>query len=283
MALRGKAPEEIQKRLKALFWGKEGVGKTTCAIQFPKPYLIDTERGAENKEYVDILTTGGGAVFQTSDFDELMAEVKELLTTKHDYKTLIIDPLTTVYDDLLLKAEAKHGTEFGKHVMEAGKSMKRLINLILRLDMNVILTCHAKNQYGAGMALMGETYDCYKKLGHLLDLVFEVQVRGKQRVGVVRKTRVQGFEEGDQFQFSYGHIADVYGRDILERVVTPEKLASNEQVSEVKRLIDLLKIDNETVDKWLSKANASSFEEMNEVSILRCIEFLNKKIKGDDK
>ena len=37
--LRGKKPETIEKRLKALFYGPAGVGKTTCAIQFPKPYL----------------------------------------------------------------------------------------------------------------------------------------------------------------------------------------------------------------------------------------------------
>ena len=37
MALRGKKPEAIQKRLKALFFGLPGVGKTTAAIQFPRP------------------------------------------------------------------------------------------------------------------------------------------------------------------------------------------------------------------------------------------------------
>ena len=46
MALRGVKPEKIQKRLKALFYGNSGVGKTTASINFPKPYLIDTEKGA---------------------------------------------------------------------------------------------------------------------------------------------------------------------------------------------------------------------------------------------
>lgn len=48
MALRGVKPTAIQKRLKALFYGAAGVGKTTAAISFPSPYLIDTEKGAEN-------------------------------------------------------------------------------------------------------------------------------------------------------------------------------------------------------------------------------------------
>ncbi|HHX4254290.1 TPA: AAA family ATPase [Legionella anisa] len=51
MALRARKPETIEKRLKVLFYGDAGVGKTTAAIQFPKPYLIDTEKGAENDQY----------------------------------------------------------------------------------------------------------------------------------------------------------------------------------------------------------------------------------------
>src|SRR6185503_1106674 len=124
MGLRGIKPEAIQKRLKALFYGGAGVGKTTAAIQFPSPYLIDTEKGAENDQYTKLLKKSGGVVFQTSDFDELMKEVKALLTEKHEYKTLIIDPLTTIYNDLLDKSAIKNKTDFGRHYSEANKQIK---------------------------------------------------------------------------------------------------------------------------------------------------------------
>ncbi len=42
MALKGKKPHEIEKRLKLLLYGRAGVGKTMTAIQFPQPYVIDT-------------------------------------------------------------------------------------------------------------------------------------------------------------------------------------------------------------------------------------------------
>ena len=88
MALRGVKPESIEKRLKALFYGGAGVGKTTASISFPKVYLIDTEKGAENDQYAKLLQKNGGAIFQTSDFDELMKEVKALLSEQHHYETL---------------------------------------------------------------------------------------------------------------------------------------------------------------------------------------------------
>src|ERR1017187_4246782 len=100
MALRGIKPTTIEKRLKAFFYGAAGSGKTTASISFPRPYLIDCERGAENEQYVEKLDAQGGAIFQTSDFNELIKEIRSLLSESHEYKTLIIDPLTSVYNSL---------------------------------------------------------------------------------------------------------------------------------------------------------------------------------------
>lgn len=283
MALRGIAPKTVEKRLKAFFFGASGAGKTTAAIQFPKPYLIDTERGAENDEYVNLLKQAGGAMFQTTDFDELIKEIKELLTQKHEYKTLVIDPLTTLYNDLLDKAEAKLGNDFGRHYGEANKRMRHLIKLLMRLDMNVIITSHAKNEYGDKMTVLGQTFDCYKKLDYIFDLVFEVQKRGKERVGIVKKSRIAAFPDGDVFPFGYEVIAQRYGKDVLERDAVAEVLATSEQIAQVKHYIELLKIPEETTQKWLDKAEAESFEEMSTTNIQKCIDHLKQKIDGDIK
>jgi hypothetical protein len=281
MALRAKKPEAIQKRLKALFYGSAGVGKTTAAIKFPKPYLIDTEKGAENDQYTKILQKAGGVVFQTSDFNELMTEVKALLTEKHEYKTLIIDPLTTLYNDLLDKSALKNGTEFGRHYSDANKQIKHLLSLLLRLDMNVIITSHSKNEYGQNMSVLGQTFDCYKKLDYLFDLCFEVQKRGKERVGLVKKSRIESFPDTETFPFSYDEIAKRYGRDVLERDAVAQELADDIQIKEILRLIDLIKVPEEVFQKWLDKASSERWEEMPKDAIQKCIDHLQNKIKGD--
>lgn len=279
MGLRAVKPTSVQKRLKALFYGGAGAGKTTAAISFPKPYLIDTEKGSENDQYTKLLQKNGGVVFQTSDFDELVTEIKSLLTEKHEYKTLVIDPLTTLYNDLLDKSAIKNGTEFGRHYAEANKRIKHLLNLLLRLDMNVIITSHSKNEYGANLAVLGQTFDCYKKLDYLFDLVFEVQKRGKDRVGLIKKSRIESFPDFEQFPFSYDEIARRYGREVLERDAVAETLANKEQVSRLKELIELFKEPEENVAKWLTKANAESFDEMNEEVILKLIAHMENKSK----
>jgi hypothetical protein len=292
MALRAVKPSLIEKRLKALFYGNAGVGKTTASISFPGVYLIDTERGAENSQYVKILEANNGAIFQTNDFDEMIKEIKSLMTEKHEYKTLVIDPLTTLYNDLLdkcaaqLKASAKEkdatGTEFGRHYGEANKKMKHLLTLLLRLDMNVIITSHAKNEYAGNMTVVGTTFDCYKKLDYLFDLVFEIQKRGKERVGIVKKSRIETLPDGEQFPFSYSEIANRYGKDVLEREAISEKLATPEQVSRLKELIDIYKEPEEVTQKWLDKANAETFEEVNETIILKLISHMESRLIKKD-
>lgn len=281
MALRGVKPTAIQKRLKALFYGSAGVGKTTAAINFPCPYLIDTEKGAENTQYARIIESNGGVVFQCSDFDEVLAEVISLLKEKHEYKTLIIDPMTTLYNDLLDKSAIKNGTDFGRHYNDANKKMQHLFSLLLRLDMNVIITSHAKNEYGQNMAVLGQTFDCYKKLDYLFDLVFEIQKRGTNRIGIVKKSRIETFLDTETFPFSYDEIAKRYGREVLERDAVAQKLATPQQVSELISLINLLKINEETWQKWLDKADSQRFEEMPCDSIQKCIDFLKTKIQQD--
>lgn len=289
MALRGVKPQKIEKRLKALFFGMAGVGKTTAAIQMPAPYLIDTERGATNEQYVRKLQDAGGAYFFTCDFDEMVQEVTSLLSEKHDYKTLVIDPLTTLYNDLLDKSakalatkEDPSGTAYGRHKGAADRKIKHLLNLLLRLDMNVIITSHAKTQWsksGDTLVNTGETFDCYSKLDYLFDLVFEVQKRGKDnRVGVVKKTRHEGFPEGEIFPFSYAEIAKRYGGHILERQATPELLATPEQVKQLTHFVELLKIPQETVDKWLDKASAENFSEMTQEVITKCLAYCVSKV-----
>lgn len=284
MALKGKPPEKIEKRMKALLYGRAGVGKTTASIQFPKPYVIDTERGAENDQYVAAMKKAGAAYLMTTDPDELISEVKSLIAESHPYRTLVIDPMTVIYNDLLDKGAEEFGTEFNRHKGPANRKLKHLLALLLRLDMNVIVTSHAKPKWVRGKDARGKdtsvqdgmTFDCYDGLDYLFDLVFEVEKRGNDRVGIVRKSRVESFAEGDVFEFSYNTVADRYGRAELERGAVAVAFATPEQIKELKELCDARKDGETLLDKWLDKANATTIEELPSEVAAKCIDFLKK-------
>ena len=129
---------------------------------------------------------------------------------------------------------------------------------------------------------MGSIYDCYKKLDYLFDLVIEIQKLGKTRTGVVRKTRIATFDEYEEFEFSYDAIAAKYNRDILEKESVSEILATPEQLKEIKRLIALLKVPEDAIEKWCAKANCTQLEDMNSEHIEKCIANLQEKINAKE-
>lgn len=279
MALKFKKPEIKQQRLKAMFFGEMGTGKSTCACQFPFTAYIDTEDTASKKKYAKSISDNNGQVLATGDFDEILSQVKELMSTKHDFKTLVIDSLTIPYDNLQADCERIVGNEFGRHVTAANKKMKLLVNLLLRIDMNVIVTCQAKKEYGSNMSVVGQTYSCYNRLGYMFDLVFETQVRGDKFYAVTKKSRIDEFAMNESFIFNYEEVIKRYGAECIEKEVITQELASKKQVDEVLRLIDLFKIPEETYTKWVEKHNAESFEELSSEVIDKIIEHLKSKIK----
>lgn len=274
--LRARKPEAVTKRLKLFMFGPAGVGKTTAAIQFPNSYIIDCEKGAEN--YDKLITESGSAVFQTTDMAEVVQEVKSLLTTPHDYRTLVIDPITTVYNDLLEKCEMKVGTDFGRHYGEANKTMKRLANLIMALDMNVVVTAHAKAEYGENLKKLGYTFDGWRQLEYWFDLVIELGKRGKRRTARVTKTRIESFPDEDVFEWSYDAIKKRYDIAMLEKAAVAVELATPDQVKEIKELLNIVRLPEGTVDKWFAKAGVDLWEDMPRDVINKCIAFVKNRL-----
>jgi hypothetical protein len=257
-------------------YGPAGVGKTTAAIQFPNSYIIDGERGAEN--YDKLITESGSAVFQTNDINEVIAEVKSLLTVKHDYRTLVIDPITTIYNDLLEKSEMKVGADFGRHYGAANKEMKRLANLILALDMNVVVTAHAKKEYGDNLKVLGQTFDGWRQLDYWFDLVCELGKKGKKRFAKVVKTRVDSFPDDDVFEWSYDAIKARYDQSMLEKESQAVALATPEQVGEIKALLGVVRLPEGTTDKWFAKAGVDAWEDMPADLLQKCIEYVKNRL-----
>jgi hypothetical protein len=274
--LRAKKPDPTQKRLKLFMFGPAGVGKTTAAIQFPNSYIIDCEKGTEN--YDKLINASGSAVFQTTDIHDAIQEVKALLTERHDFRTLVIDPITPLYNDLLDKCEAKVGADFGRHYGAANKEMKRLANLIMSLDMNVIITAHAKTEYGQNFAKLGYTFDGWKQLDYWFDLVIELGKKGRRRNAKVVKTRLEAFPDEDVFEWSYEAIKQRCDVTVLEKQAAQVELASPEQVREISDLLNVVRLPDGVVEKWFAKSGVEEWEDMPAGVIGKCIEFVKSRL-----
>lgn len=278
MALRARKPEAVSKRLKLFMYGPAGVGKTTASIQFPNAYIIDCERGTE--QYDKQINESGGVVFRTNEMSDIIAEVKSLLTEKHNYRTLVIDPITTAYNDLLDRCETKVGSDFGKHYQAANKDMKRLANLILALDMNVVVTAHAKKEYGDNLKVLGFTFDGWKQLDYWFDLVIELgRKKGeKKRTGKVIKTRIETFPDQDIFEWSYDAIRQRYDAATLEREAAVVEMATEDQLVRMQELLEVVRVDEDWAAKCMKKANVEEWADMPADVLAKCIGHLESKL-----
>lgn len=290
MALRAKKPEEKQKRLKMFVYGPSGIGKTTASLLFPRAYVIDTEKGTDH--YAKTINAMDSAVFQSNVFDDVMAEVKQLLTTKHEYRTLIIDPITQVYhsvQDKWSRIFEKHAkTEKEAEVQDFGmrywgrvkSDFKALQRMLMALDMNIIVTSHQKDLYGTGMTKIGVTFDSMKGEDYLYDLVFRLEKKGDKRMAITIKERAEvGHPKFPQeFEWSYQNFLKFYGEEIITREAVAVPLATEEQIKKVKNLLEVVRVDESEVSGWLSKADVSDWSEMTSETIGKTINFLEKKL-----
>ena len=291
--LRGKKPETIEKRLKLFLYGEAGIGKTWAAIQFPCAYYIDTEKGSDF--YADEMKKKNSLLFQSNNPDEIREELLTLLTTKHSYRTLIIDPVTVVYHALQEKwtriFEKHSKTEKEGEIQDFGMrywgkvkgEFKSLQRILTKLDMNVIVTAHQKDVYGSGFNKVGTTFDSMRGDDHFFDLIFHLTKKGESRISTTIKERAipkkQKFPE--EFSWSYQNFLKYYGKDIIEKESTPLVMATEDDVSTLEGLVKMVRIDPAQVNRWLTKADASSFAEFTKEQIDGCIAFVKKQISTD--
>jgi hypothetical protein len=288
--LKAKDPLTVEpSKPKFTLYGPPGVGKTWFGLSFPNVYYIDTEAGAQRAHYMERLSKSGGKYLGTDegslDFETVIDQFKALATEKHDFKTVIVDSISKLFNNAIANEAERLGDKnaFGADKKPAIAFMRRLVAATNRLDMNVIFIAHEKAEWGADAAgqrvELGKAPDCWDKLIYELDLAFHAQKRGKTRAAIVKKSRLVGFPEGESFELEFDKFAERYGKDVIEKAAAPIQLATPEQVTEINRLVELLKVDKETVDKWLEKANAENLAELNTTQAAKVIESLNKKLK----
>ena len=287
--LKAKAPvKRERRRAKVLIYGKPGVGKTTFAMDFPCNYYIDSEGGAQENSYVEKLLASGGVYLGpedgATDFNEVIGQFKALATEKHDYVTVIDDSISKLFNSAISHEQTRLGDKdvYGASKKTPVAKIRELLNWVSRIDMNVVLIAHEKDEYtqvGSERQVTGSTFDCWDRLEYELDLVLRVEKQGNKRVMRVRKSRLTEFVEGTTFPCEFAEFAERFGASDIQGAATVVPLVSQENVAEIKRLVDLIHIPEDEVQKWFTKGNATAIDEFSVEHAEKILTFLQNKFK----
>jgi hypothetical protein len=293
--LKGTDPKAAKpSRPKIVIFGKPGVGKTWGSLDFPSVYYVDTEGGANLEHYTDKLKASGGAYLGPNDgansFDTVIEEIVTLATTKHQFRTLVIDSFSKLFNtqvDMTYEQMAKgDGADrkprdmdktFGAEKKPAIAATRRLIRWCDKLDMNVLLICHEKSLWADGKEV-GTAPDAWDKLSYELHLSLQIIKQGASRKARVMKSRLSGFPDGTAFDWSYHEFAKRFGRDVIEGEAQQLLLASPEHVSRLATLVDVLRIPADVTDKWREKAGVEDWSEMDAETVAKCISYCESKL-----
>lgn len=287
--LKAKAPSKHEPtKPKILIYGPPGVGKTWFSLDFPNCYYIDTEGGAARTHYMEKLTKSGGMVMGPEegalDFETVIGQFQALASEDHDFKTVVIDSITKLFNTAVANEAERLGAKdaFGASKKPAVAFMRRLVAWIQRLNMNVLLISHQKEEWGQDARgeriSIGHTFDCWEKLEYELDLAFKAVKQGTSRYGVVRKSRLLGFPDLHQFELSFPKFAEMYGKDVIDKKGANIHLASKEQAAEIERLVGILRPSEEDIQKIWNKASANSWSELTADQARKVIESYTKKL-----
>lgn len=290
-ALKAKHPKKAEpKKPKILIFGSPGVGKTWGALDFPSVYYVDCEGGAALDHYTDKLEASGGMYLGpkdgANDMQVVVGEVRALCTTKHNFRTLVIDSFSKLFNTAIavewerMEREGTHKDmtkTFGAEKKPAIARTKQMIALFEKLDMNVILICHQKDVWKDGEQV-GVTFDGWDKLEYELDLAMQIVKQGNSRKAKVGKCRLVQFRESELIDWNYPEFAKRYGVEVMESESKSVEPATADQIRIVQQLCEVVKLDDETRIKWFDKAGVDSWGEMDAETIQKCIDFLTNKL-----
>lgn len=184
-------PKRTKKYLKVALQGDAKVGKTRFALSFPDPRVIDGEHGtdpyAEKYEF---------QVKHTNTWKGLGEEVAELARKPIIGATLVIDPVTIFYKDMLndlvelVKKKRGHEILSQSEWTIAGRRWFAFLNMLVRLPMHVVLCPREREEYVESVNTKGEEVrrkngnfimECDKQTQYLFDLILRLSTEENKK------------------------------------------------------------------------------------------------------
>jgi ABC-type dipeptide/oligopeptide/nickel transport system ATPase component len=277
--------------------GISGSGKTWTSLSWARVLagregriaVIDTENHSASK-YAD-----------THDFDTLDLESfspKSYCDAIHeaekaDYDALVIDSLSHAWvgkDGVLAMVDAattraRSSNAFTTGWREVTPEHNKLVDALVRCRCHLIVTMRAKTAYEIE-DVNGKKIP--RKIGlspiqrdgmeYEFDLVGDMDDQHRLIVSKSRCKTLDKLVAPEPGQEVFRKFQDWLTDGVPVEQPAPIVLASSQQVREMKELLNLVRLPDDTIDRWFTKAGIEVWEDMSADTITKCIEYTRNRL-----
>ena len=170
-------PKVIYVPPKLILYGRNGIGKSRFALKTPNPVFLDLDENIYELPCISNKTLG----FDIKTFDDVLAFLGTLFNEEHEFKTLVIDSLSSLeklVTEKVLKesnvsslASFQYGQGYQKMMPLWEQFLQKLKNLWNYKKITIIMLAHFKEkreEHLTGASYMQYQINLYEKASELL-------------------------------------------------------------------------------------------------------------------
>jgi hypothetical protein len=265
------------ERVIALWAGESGSGKSFNVACLKNALIFDTDIGG-GLAYADARIARNGSVrVEVGSYIDVIEEMGKRRGQMAKMTTVAIDHLSTLHQEAVIRHNPKMIKDFGAAGDKAAKEWRKVRELVRWGDFHLICTAHLKGKW-EDEKVVGDQADAAKKIEADFMQVLHVYNDGNldhfpKECRVFKWRRDPEDARGKvpaRFPFTLENFVKIHGYP-LEGVRQEIVMASPEQVKELTDLLEVVKIPEETLERWKAKAKAESWMEFPAEALGKCI------------
>ena len=274
---------ENKERIILLLAGDSGSGKSWFVANLKRALIIDTDIGGGVSYAQARIERNGSERIEMGSYPEVIDELTRRKKHLSQFNTVAIDHLSTLHEEAVIRHNPRLVKDFGAAADKAAREWRRLREIIRYGDFNLVCTSHLKGKW-ADEKVVGMQADAAKKIEADFHIVLHVTNPGTPIYPLTASVHKWRRDPEDQrgpapmsLPFTVEDFLKAEGVDMLApRHEIP--MATEEQIAELGRLLEIVKLPEGTVEKWLSKAKAETFADMSREIIAKCISHVTELV-----
>ena len=277
--------QDKPERVILLVAGESGSGKSFFAACLKNAIIFDTDIGGGLSYADQRIARNGSERIEVGSYLEVIDELSRRRKQLDSITTLAIDHLSTLHQEAVIRHNPKMIKDFGSAGDKAAREWRKVRELVRWGDFNLVCTSHLKGKWEEDKVI-GEQADASKKIEGDFSVVLHLHNtgacgRGNPEIAKVFKWRRDPDDPRGRvpqsFLFTVEEFVRVNGGDFGGQRQAVE-LASAEQVAEVARLLDVVKVPEDWQQRVFTRAKVDAWTDLPSEAILKCVTYLQNLV-----